>query len=343
MKKIVLAILAVLVAVAAVTAWNWLRDNRLPAFEGESVELYVYPDTPVQEVLDSIASQTTVKWPRRLAKVFEKHEVATYMSPGHYVIEPSFTATYVTRMLNNCWQTPVRVVLSGTLRRKPEIARKIANQLMLDSTAVITAMNDNAFLSRYGYDTTSVFAMMLPDTYEMYWTASVEDFFDVQTKAVDAFWTEENLAKAKKLGLTRRQATIVASIVSGETHYVPEMPKIAGVYLNRLRIGMKLQADPTIAYCYDYDLQRVLKRNLEIDSPYNTYRYGGLPPGPIYVPTKNTLNAVLNPDFGGGNLFFCADPSFNGSHRFARTYSQHLTNARAYQRALDQRNSSPAK
>ena len=130
------------------------------------------------------------------------------------------------------------------------------------------------------------------------------------------------------------QVSILASIVKGESRYKPDYPKIAGVYLNRLNLGMPLQADPTIAYCFDYEPKRILKAHLAVDSPYNTYMHQGLPPGPICVPDKDYLEAVLDPDYGGGNLYFCADPSFNGAHRFARSYSEHLSNARAFQRAL---------
>ena len=126
---------------------------------------------------------------------------------------------------------------------------------------------------------------------------------------------------------------MLASIVNGETNHVPEMPSVAGVYLNRLHKGMKLQADPTVAFCLDYSVNRILKKHLEIDSPYNTYLYAGLPPAPICVPSRAALEAVLNPD-SHGYLYFCASPDFDGTHRFAATYAEHLRNARAYQQAL---------
>lgn len=336
-KHIILCILAVCAAIFSIYAFNWMRDNKLPAFS-ETAELYVYPDTPVSEILDSLIANAGVRWPRRLPLVFEDHEVDNYCKPGHYVVEQGSTAAYVARMLNNGWQTPVSLVLSGTLRRRGDIAHRIAAQMMVDSAEVRDAMENEELLKEFGFTPENVFAMFIPDTYEMYWTASVKDIFSKQNEAYRAFWTEENKAKAAKVGLTQMEVSILASIVSGETHYVTEMPKIAGVYLNRLHRGMKLQADPTVAFCYDYKVNRILRRMLTYDSPYNTYVHPGLPPAPIYVPTRNTLNAVLNPDYGGGNLYFCADPSFNGSHRFARTYSEHLKNARAFQSALNKRN-----
>ncbi|MBQ1647778.1 MAG: endolytic transglycosylase MltG, partial [Bacteroidales bacterium] len=146
--------------------------------------------------------------------------------------------------------------------------------------------------------------------------------------------TDDNLVKAAKAGLTRYEAVTLASIVKGESNYKPELPKIAGVYLNRLRRGMLLQADPTVAYCYDYGLKRILYRHLEFDSPYNTYKYPGLPPGPICVPDREYLEAVLNPDYGGGNLYFCASKNLDGTHVFAKTLAAHEKNAKAFQKAL---------
>lgn len=343
MKKALSLLLAVAVAVAAVCAWNWLRDNRLPAFGG-GAELYVTPEMTPQDVVAQLEEQVQVRWPGRLERVFEKHRVQEYLTPGHYVLEPGRTAAYLARMLNNGWQTPVRVVLAGSLRLRGEIADKVSAQLLVDSAAVRQAMDDPAFLKPYGFTPAEVFGLIVPDTYEMYWTDDMAAFFDRQKQAYDRFWNAERRDKAARLGLTPKQVSVVASIVNGETNYVPEMPKIAGVYLNRLKQGMKLQADPTVAFCFDYSLSRIYLRHLEVDSPYNTYRYAGLPPGPIAVPTRDALEAVLNPDRGGGNLYFCADPSFNGTHRFARTYTEHLRNARAFQQALNQRNSaSPAR
>jgi UPF0755 protein len=164
----------------------------------------------------------------------------------------------------------------------------------------------------------------------------VSEIFDRFKKEADAFWTDQRVELARRQGLTPVGVATLASIVDGETQYGPEQPTVAGVYLNRLRIGMLLQADPTVAYCYGYTLNRILTRHLDIDSPYNTYKYAGLPPGPISCPPKSCLEAVLHAQ-NHSYLYFCADPSFNGSHRFAATYTEHLNNARAFQRALDAR------
>lgn len=337
LKIIFAAVGAAAALICAAAGWRYLRDNKLPNFT-RPAELYVYPETGAGEVLEYVSAEAGVRSRRSLERVFRKKQVDRYLTPGHYNVSPENSSVYVARMLNNGWQTPVKVTLAGNLRIKGNIAAKISSQLLVDSASVRRALDDNALLSRYGFDSLNVFALLMPATYEMYWTATPEDFLDRQKEAYDAFWTAANDAKAEALGLTRMEVSTLASIVDAETNSEEEMPLIAGVYLNRLKIGMPLQADPTVAYCFDYKLNRVLNKHLEVDSPYNTYKYAGLPPGPICVPGRAALEAVLNPDYGGepgrGNLYFCANPDFSGTHLFARTLSQHNANAAAYRRAL---------
>jgi len=341
MKKasyIVLLAGLVLAAAAAVVAGRWYSDNKKGNFSREAV-IYIYPGTGAEEAFNAIADSAGVLRPSSLRRAFNDKRVDEFIQPGRYTVSPSSSSVYVARMLNNGWQTPTRLVLSGTMRRKGDIARKIGNQMMVDSAEVAAALSDDALLSKFGFNSTNVFSLFIPDTYEMYWTASVEEILQKQKDANDAFWTEDNIAKAKKQGLTKEEASILASIVKGETNYEPEMPSVAGVYLNRLHIGMLLQADPTVAYCFDYEPNRILLRHLQVDSPYNTYKYPGLPPGPISVPTKACLNAVLNPD-QHGYLYFCANSDFSGTHKFASTLAEHTRNAREFQAALNRRNAS---
>ena len=333
-KKILIALfafMAVLAGVGGYIAGIYYSDNKKPNFS-EKYVLYVRPETSVGQVLDSLKIGAGTLRERSLERCFRKLDVDAEMKPGRYVVEPTATSIYVARMLVFGWQTPQNLVLSGTLRDKGRIARKISLQMMVDSAE---------FLKDYGFTPENVFAMILPDTYQMYWTASVEEIFDRLKKEYDAFWTPERDAKAKASGLSRMQVSILASIVSGETLKDFEYPKIAGVYLNRYRKGMKLQADPTVAFCYGYTLDRILKKHLKIDSPYNTYKYAGLPPAPINVPPKACLDAVLNPD-RHGYIYFCASPAFDGTHRFAVSYSEHMKNARAFQRELTARRKAKA-
>lgn len=331
----VLVVLAVLAGAAGYVLGMYYSDNKKPNFTQEYV-LYVRPETTVQQVVDSLQLRAGTLRPKSVLRTFGKMDVGTQMKPGRYVIEPSATSIYVARMLVFGWQTPQNLVLSGTMRSKGRIAKKISTQMMVDSASVAQALDSADFLKKYGFTPENVFALILPDTYQMYWTASVEDIFDRLKKEYDAFWTSERDAKAKAQGLSRMQVSIMASIVSGETLKAFEYPVIAGVYLNRYKKKMKLQADPTIAFCYDYKLDRILKKHLAIDSPYNTYKHVGLPPAPINVPPKACLDAVLEPQ-KHKYIYFCASPAFDGTHRFAVTYSEHLKNARAFQRELTAR------
>lgn len=341
--KIVVAVavvLAVMAAVAGVVVGRYYVDNKKSNFT-EKYVLYVYPDMTSLQVQDSLQVRAGVIRPRSLERCFDKMDVALKMKPGRYVIEKSATSIYVARMLVFGWQTPQNMTLSGTIRSKGRLAQKISAQMMVDSLTVDTALNNPEFLAEYGFTPENVFAMILPDTYQMFWTASVKEIFDRLKKEYDAFWNEDRLAKAKSQKLTPMQVSVLASIVSGETLKSFEYPVIAGVYLNRYRKGMKLQADPTVCFCFDYKLDRVLKKHLTVDSPYNTYKYVGLPPAPINVPPKACLEAVLEPE-NHKYIYFCASPAFDGTHRFAVSYADHMKNARSFQRELTARRKAKA-
>ena len=338
--KIALVVSVVLAGVASFVLGRYYIDNKKPNFTEEYV-LYVRPETTLGQIADSLQARAGMVRPKSLDRAFRKVDAESKLKPGRYVIDRSATSIYVARMLVFGWQTPQNLVLSGTMRNKDRIAKKISTQMMVDSASVAKALNDEAFLAGYGFTPENVFALILPDTYQMYWTASVEEIFDRLKKEYDSFWTEDRLAKAKAQGLSKMQVSIMASIVSGETLKEFEYPVIAGVYLNRYRKKMKLQADPTIAFCFDYTLDRILKKHLAVDSPYNTYKHVGLPPAPINVPPKACLDAVLDPA-KHGYIYFCASEEFDGTHRFAVTYSEHLKNARKFQRALTARNKARA-
>ncbi len=320
---------AVMGGVALYHAWY---DRRSPNFK-DTIELYVYPWMEPATVTDSLLASGKVVKPSSLKRVMKK---VSQMRAGHYTIDSHSSSMYVSRMLEKGWQTPVNLTLSGSIRTPAVLSRKIGSQMLADSAAVAQFIASDDSLRKYGVNRQQLFTLVIPDTYQMMWTASVREIFDRLAKEHDAFWTEERRAAAAAQGLSLKEVSALASIVDGETRYVPEQPTIAGVYLNRLRTGMKLQADPTIAYCFDYQLSRILKKHLEVDSPYNTYKNYGLPPGPISCPPKSCLEAVLHPA-SHNYIFFCADPSFNGSHRFAASYAEHLQNARAFQKALTER------
>lgn len=335
MKKSVWIILALVLAactVAGVLAYRMWYDRKTPNFRG-TMDLYVYPWMDPEAVCDSLIASGQVRKPASLKRVFKDVET---LQVGHYSIDSTLTSMYVMRMLHKGWQTPVNLTLSGAIRTPGILARKIGAQMLADSADVAAFAFSDDSLAAYGVNSQLLFTMVIPDTYQMMWTASVREIFDRFAKERDAWWTPERKKAAAAQGLTQQEVCTLASIVDGETRYVKEQPTIAGVYLNRLRTGMKLQADPTVAFCFDYQPRRILNYHLAVDSPYNTYKYFGLPPGPISCPPKSCLEAVLHPE-SHNYMFFCADPSFNGSHRFAATYTEHLANARAFQRALTTR------
>ena len=335
MKKtywILIAIGLILLTAGGIWAYRMWYDRKAPNFKG-AFDVYVYPTMDPESVCEEIIATGQVRKPASLRRAFREVET---LEVGHYLVDSTCTSMYVMRMLHKGWQTPVNLTLSGSIRTPGILARKIGAQMLADSTDVAAFICSDDSLLTYGADRRQLFTLIIPDTYQIRWTASVREIMDRLVKERDAWWTPERVAAAKAQGLTPREAAALASIVDGETRYVPEQPTIAGVYLNRLRTGMKLQADPTVAYCFDYEPRRILKTHLSVDSPYNTYKYAGLPPGPISCPPKSCLEAVLYPK-SHNYIFFCADPSFNGSHRFAASYTEHLRNARAFQKALTQR------
>ena len=336
MKKLLVVLLICLGVLMAFVGAGMLYqawyDRKVPNFKGD-LDLYVYPWTDLQQVQDSIFASGIVKNTASLKRALKS---VNAVETGHYRIDGSCSSMYVARMLGKGWQTPVNLTLSGSIKTPGALARKIGTQMLADSADVARFLLSKDSLALFGTEPKQLFTVVIPDTYQMQWTASVREIMDRLVKESQAWWTQERKDAARAQGLTPQEVSVLASIVDGETRYVPEQPKIAGVYLNRLRIGMPLQADPTIAYIFDYKLRRILLSHLAVESPYNTYKYRGLPPGPISCPPKSCLEAVLHPD-SHNYLYFCADPSFNGSHRFASSYSEHLANARAYQRALNER------
>ena len=336
MKKTLIGLFAALAAVAlalaGVYAYHAWYDRKVPNFTDE-MDLYVYPGMDVRELRDSILSAGIVRSEGSLKRVLKD---VKSISAGHYLIDSTCSSMYLSRMLQKGWQTPVNLTLAGSIRRPSDLARKIGSQMLADSATVAAFIACDDSLRKYGVDRQQLFTMVIPDTYQMLWTASVREIFDRFAKEKDAWWTPERLAAARARRLTPREVSVLASIVDGESKYVPEQPSIAAVYLNRLSTGMRLQADPTVAFCFDYKLNRILKSHLLVDSPYNTYQHAGLPPGPISCPPKTCLEAVLHPS-SHNYLYFCADPAFNGTHRFAASYSEHLSNARAFQTALTER------
>jgi len=215
------------------------------------------------------------------------------------------------------------------------LAKRVSEQLEADEVSLYKAFTDTEFLKVNGFNTKTAIAMYLPNSYDMYWNASPEKFRKKMLAAYKNFWNKSRLAKAKKINLSPNKVVALASIVNAESVKADERPRIAGVYLNRLRKGMKLEADPTVKYAYkqkygeDAVIKRVLNKDKKIKSPYNTYMYAGLPPGPINMPDISSIDAVLNPE-KHNYIFFCASVKRMGYHEFSKTNAQHERYARKY-------------
>jgi len=217
------------------------------------------------------------------------------------------------------------------------LARSIGKQLMIDSAEIAKAINSPALQQKLGYNKETIPCLFIPDTYQVYWDISVENFIERMQKEHQKFWNQERLEKATQMGMTPIEVCTLASIVEEETNNNQEKPMVAGLYINRLHLDMPLQADPTIKFALqDFGLRRIANIHLNIDSPYNTYRNTGLPPGPIRIPTPIGLDAVLNyakHDY----IYMCAKEDFSGTHNFASNYADHMKNARKYWNALNER------
>lgn len=264
----------------------------------------------------------------------EKKNYVNHIKPGRYFIKNKMSNNELINLLRSGEQKPLKLVFNN-IRTKRELARKISQQIEADSTDILHLLNDKKFLSKYHLNKQTVMSMFIPNTYEFYWNTSATRFFDRMYNEYLKFWNDKRMKKAEQIGLTPLQVSILASIVEEETNKNSEKRRLAGVYINRLRKGMRLQADPTVIFAIgDFSIKRVLKKQLKFDSPYNTYKYRGLPPGVICIPSIASLDAVLNYE-KNSYLYFCASADFSGHHVFSKSLRQHNNNARKYQRALN--------
>jgi UPF0755 protein len=258
------------------------------------------------------------------------------IKPGRYLIKKSMSNYGLVKMLRNGNQSPVLLTFNN-IRTLPQLASVLSKQVEPDSGSLLKAFNDTAFVHKYGFNQYTFIANFIPNTYQLYWNISVDNLVTRLNKEYKKFWDDERMEQARLMGLTPEQIITLASIVDEESMRESEYPIIAGVYYNRLKKGMLLQADPTVKFALqDFGLRRILTKHLETNSPYNTYKFKGLPPGPIRIPSVKVINAVLN--YTKHNyIYFCAREDFSGYHNFAVNESEHLVNAKKYQQALNAR------
>jgi UPF0755 protein len=302
----------------------------------QKTSLYIPSNSTIEEVVDSLLSTKIIKNPDKFLNHLRLSKYST-VKGGHYLVTKNMTYRKLVNMLCLGQQAPVNVVISGVIRTKYRLAGILAKQIEADSIALLSVFNDAAFLKELGFTPHNSILLFMPNTYNIYWNRDVKQFFIDMKKEYDQYWTSSRLNKLESLGLTKEEAMTLASIVAEESTKYDELPNIAGVYINRLRKKMPLQADPTVKYALnDFSIRRVLTVHTEFDSPYNTYKYKGLPPGPICIPDKRAVDAVLNYE-KHEYLYFCAKDDFSGYHVFAKTLQQHNQNANAYRNALNRR------
>lgn len=259
------------------------------------------------------------------------------VKPGRFLIPEKMNNLHLVRLLRSGAQTPVMVTFNN-VRDVYQLAGRIASQIEADSTEIIQYLTDSSYLAYLGYNQQSIPALFIPNTYEFYWTTNAERFISRMFEEHRKFWNQSRKTKLEELKMTEIEVAVLASIIEKETNKNQEKARMAGVYINRLRNGWRLQADPTLVFAVgDFEIRRVLDIHKTIESPYNTYKYAGLPPGPICIPSIASIDAVLNFE-KHRYFFFCAKEDLSGYHAFAETLMQHEMNAWRYRRALDNLN-----
>lgn len=256
------------------------------------------------------------------------------VKPGRYRLKNNWSNNQLVNTLRSGNQSPVKVTFNN-IRTMPELAGRVSQYLECDSIELLSALNSKETFESLGFNEATAPALFIPNTYEFWWNTSPENFIKRMHKEYKKFWSEDRVAKAKKVGLSPKEISALAAIVDEETIKPDEKPKVAGLYINRLKKNIRLQADPTVKYAIgNFNIQRVLTKDLKTNSPYNTYLHTGLPPGPIRIPSVSGIEAVLN-HTQHDYLYMCAKEDFSGYHNFAKTLKQHNINARKLHRALN--------
>ncbi len=328
LKSIIIAICVVAIGIYYMFFTGMSRS-------GEETYLYIDSDDNVDSVYQKLSPITTKHSLWAFKQLARYKSYGDHIKTGRYQIG-SHGALQTFRYVRNGIQAPVNVTINS-VRTTERLAKDISKKLMMSRDELYKALNDSATCAEYGYTPKTIIAMFIPNTYDFYWNISVKTLLERMKRENEKFWTFERLEKAKNADLSPIEVVTLASIVDEETANVDEMPMIAGMYINRLRIDMPLQADPTVKFANgDFEARRIYNSMLRVDNPYNTYKYKGLPPGPIRLPSLQAVDAVLNfvhHDY----LYMCAKEDFSGTHNFAKTYSEHQQNAAKYAKALNER------
>ncbi|MBK8620293.1 MAG: endolytic transglycosylase MltG [Saprospiraceae bacterium] len=339
-RKIAIFSAIALLCIAGITGIIYVKPVFEPAVK-ESLDstyvLFVASGSGFEDVFQTLQNDGILKNPGSFKKVsrlmgYVKDEVPA----GRFEIKSDMSTKNLISKLRSGNQDAVNVVINN-VRTIADLCGKLDNYFEIDSLTLYEYIISPAVLKEYQLSADNIMTLFIPNTYQMFWTTKPEKLLQRMKREHDIFWNQEKLNKIKKLGLSPSEAYTLASIVEKESNYAPERPAIAGVYLNRIKTGMKLQADPTVVFATgEYELKRVLYSHLTFDSPFNTYMYEGIPPGPIYMPSISSLNAVVTPE-NHDYIFFCAKPDDTGQHVFASTLDEHDQNAKKFSSWLNAR------
>lgn len=317
--------------------YQWIFDTNVDPEQEGAVYVHVPTGGTYKGLLDTLRARKLLRDMQSFRWVAGQKELKGSLHPGKYSIRKGMSNNELVNMFRGGVEETLDITFN-LIRTKAELAGKATRHIELDSAELLKGLKDPQLAKEYGFTPEAFLIMFIPNTYEFYWDVSLGGFLDRMKKEYERFWTEKRTDKARQIGLSKGEVSILASIVEAEQSQNPsERPKVARLFLNRLDKGMKLESDPTLVYAIgDFSIRRVLDKDRDIDSPYNTYRYKGLPPGPIRLPAQRSIDAVLNaPDHN--YLYMCAKPGPSGLHNFAISYSQHLENARKYQAWLNEK------
>jgi len=340
-KRYIIRTILIIVGVLSVLAATFVAEQyyrwhicNFRSYDGEEHSYNIYAGASIDSVLNMLREDYEISSETDLT-LHMRFLVFTRPEPGHYLFPAQIGDRELIERLKYGRQTPVRITWNHFVRTREDLAGKVTRHLQMDSVTLLRYLEDDKFLALYGLNQETSRCLFIPNTYEVYWNITPEQLFERMEREYNRFWNEDRRAKADSLGLSPIEIAIVASIVEGESHNKREMPLIASLYLNRVKKGMHLQACPTIKYAVgDFKLKRILYRHLSVDSPYNTYKNPGLPPGPIRCPAPETMDMVLNApktDY----LYMCASPELNNTHIFSSSYSSHASAAREYRHTMD--------
>lgn len=332
LKRIITLSFLLILLATVLLAWRFFYPNT--SFEASKKSFYIKEGSSFSKVEIDLENNGFVKNNRTFKIAAKFLDYDKNIKAGKYVFEKNASIYTILRTLRSGKQTPVNLVITK-LRTKEDFAEKIADNFDCDSNAVIAFLNSNDSLAAYKLDSNTVMTAVIPNTYSFLWNTSFPKIFKKLYNEQQKFWNEERLNKAVKLQLSKEQIYTLASIVEEETNKTEDKGKIASVYINRIAKKMRLGADPTVKFAMkDFALKRIYQKHLSFPSAYNTYMVNGLPPGPICTPSQKTIDAVLDAPVTT-YLYFVAKPDFNGYSNFASTYEEHLSFAKAYQKALD--------